>query len=210
MSFNSLLSLCTKDSIGCASRRQRGIYRSQRQPLAAPQEHLARSSRGQGPHRLTPMVLLGSGGEGPAGPGIRNLPLNSWSPCRNHVFLWLPEEILETSTTGENGCCCHSADTWKMTIILQESPVLLVICLGNHQKVVDFKIQLGSENLAGHTSFPLYCPWHPFNCQQDFWSTSFSGSFTNPSFSWTDGHFWAKNSTIYGLFKQEHKEFLLE
>lgn len=83
MSFNSLLSLCTKDSIGCASRRQRGIYRTHRQPLAAPQEHLARSSCGQGPHKLTPMVLLGSGGEGPAGPGTRNLPLNSWSPMQD-------------------------------------------------------------------------------------------------------------------------------
>ncbi|KAF2980504.1 hypothetical protein EK904_000608 [Melospiza melodia maxima] len=50
--------------------------------------------------------------------------------------------------------------------MLQESTVLLVTCLCNHQKVMDFKIRLGSENPAGHSSLSLYCPWHPFNCQQ--------------------------------------------
>lgn len=154
MIFNSLPFICTIDSIGYASHLQMGIYRSKRHLLAAPQENSALRSPGRGPYELSPVVLLCSGREGPAGPGIRNLPLNSWNPCRIRVFLWLLE-ILETNTTGKNGCFCHSPDGWKMTIILQESTVLLVTSLSNHLKVVDFKIQLGSENPDGHASLPV-------------------------------------------------------
>lgn len=148
-------------------------------------------------------AALGWSGMNLLAPGTR-----LWAPaaCAGIlVFLWLLEEIHETNTPELRWVLLPSPRCLAKWRFFQDSAGLLVTCLCCHLNVVDFKIRIGyAASHAPRTASGIRL------IASVILVSVLEQQPQKHHFSWTDLHFWTTSSTIHGLFKHEHQEFLLE
>lgn len=148
MTFNTIFLICLKDSTGCASHLQMGIYKHDRGTyIVAQLKHTPTSCPVWGPMLTNAMALKPERRRlclsrrwtcWPLAPGIC-----LWSPAARAgilVFLWPLEEILETNTTELRWVllpCGGCLEQWQLR---SQKARFYWYCLCCHWNAEDLKI----------------------------------------------------------------------